>query len=214
VTTPSTVRAVPAAGLALALAFLSGAGIAMQAYSNGRLGEELGSTELASVANNVVGLALLVAAGVGTGAFARGVRRVRMTPGRSRWWHFLGGLGGALFILTVTTAAPVVGVAALTVALVCGQTLGGLAVDAAGLSPAGRRPVTGLRVLGVGIALIAVVLAALGSEGDLRQACSPSLCWPEWRSPRSRQRTGSWLRAPMSPSWQGRSTSFSRARCL
>lgn len=157
----------PPAGLALGLAFASGAGIALQAYSNGRLGGSLGSVELAAATNNVVGLALLLAIGVGTGAFARGLRRLREATGRPRWWHFLGGPAGAALIFVSTRAAPEVGVAVLTVALVCGQTLGSLAVDAAGLSPAGRRPLTPFRLLGTALAVAAVTLTALGAGGDL-----------------------------------------------
>lgn len=154
-------------GLALALAFLSGVAIAVQAFSNGRLGGSLGSPILGSAVNNVIGLSLLLAIGVGTGAFPRGLRSARAAAGRPRWWHFLGGVAGATLIFVSTTAAPRVGVAVLTVALVCGQTTGSLVVDALGLSPAGRRPLTPFRLLGVALAVAAVTLAALGAGGDL-----------------------------------------------
>ncbi|MBA2516451.1 MAG: DMT family transporter, partial [Solirubrobacterales bacterium] len=57
--------AAPAVGLALALAFATGAGLAIQAYVNGRLSASLGSTELAVAVNNIIGLTLLLALGVG-----------------------------------------------------------------------------------------------------------------------------------------------------
>jgi len=157
----------PSAGLALGLAAASGAGVALQVYSNGQLGRSLGSAELGAAVNNVVGTAVLLALGIASGAFARGLRALRAAEGRPSWWHFLGGPAGALLIFVSTRAAPEVGVAVLTVALVCGQTLGSLAVDAAGLSPAGRRPPTVFRLLGSGLAVAAVTLAALGSGGDL-----------------------------------------------
>lgn len=157
----------PPAGLALSLAFASGAGISLQVYSNGRLGSSLGSALLASAVNNLVGLGLLLAIGVVTRAFPRGLRRAREATDRPRRWHFVGGAAGAVLIFVSTTAAPRVGVAVLTVALVCGLTLGSLAVDAAGLSPAGRRSLTPFRCSGVGLAIAAVTLAALGSSGDL-----------------------------------------------
>jgi bacterial/archaeal transporter family-2 protein len=156
----------PPPGAALTLAFLSGAAIAVQAYVNGRLASELGSTELAATVNNLVGLGLLIAVGVATGALARAWAAVRRA-GRPRWWHLLGGPAGALLVYTTAKAAPEVGVALLTVAIVGGQTAGGLAVDGVGLSPAGRRSPTPARLLGVAVALLAVGVAATGSGGDL-----------------------------------------------
>jgi transporter family-2 protein len=70
-------------------------------------------------------------------------------------------------VLVSATAAPEVGVALLTVALVSGSTGGSLPVDAAGLGPAGRRPVTLPRVAGVLLAIAATVLSALGARGDV-----------------------------------------------
>jgi uncharacterized membrane protein YdcZ (DUF606 family) len=41
---------------ALALAFLCGGGVSLQAFVNGRLGTTLGSAEMAAVVSNAVGL--------------------------------------------------------------------------------------------------------------------------------------------------------------
>ena len=78
------------------------------------------------------------------GRAARGHRgRVGAIPralrsfGQVRAWHLLGGLGGAMFIAAGAIGAPEIGVALLSVALVCGQTTGSLAADGVGLSPAG-----------------------------------------------------------------------------
>ena len=70
-------------------------------------------------------------------------------------------------MLVSAAAAPEVGVALLTVALVAGSTGGSLPVDAAGLGPAGRRPITAPRVAGVLLAIAATVISALGAPGDL-----------------------------------------------
>jgi transporter family-2 protein len=159
-------RAAPAAWLALTLAFATGAGLAAQSFVNGRLALSLGSTELAASVNNSVGLAVLLALGVGTGAFRRGLARARRSTA-PRWWHFLGGPCGALLVYVAARAAPEVGVAVLTVAVVCGQTAGSLVVDGAGLSPAGRRSPTPARLIGVLLAVVAVLISATGREGDL-----------------------------------------------
>lgn len=163
---PDPARAAPRTGVALAVTLATGVGIAAQAFVNGRLGGSLEAPPLAAVLNNGVGLCVLVALGLATGAFLRGRRRLEAGP-RPRLWHFLGGPLGACLVYVLTIGPPRVGVAVLTVALVGGQTLGSLVVDAAGLSPAGRRPLTRARVLGVALAAVAVTLAATGSSGDL-----------------------------------------------
>ena len=151
---------------ALALAFLAGAGLATQAFVNGRLGASLGSAPPAATVNQVVGLAALLAVATVTGATARVLRRLR-AGARLSWWHLAASLNGVLFVTVSAAAAPKVGVAVLTVALVSGQTAGSLLVDRLGLSPAGGRPLTAARVLGVVLAVAAVAIGASGSHGDL-----------------------------------------------
>ena len=56
-------------------------------------------------------------------------------------------------------AAPRIGVALLTVAMVAGQTAGALLVDQIGLGPGGRHALTGPRLAGAGLCLAAVVLS-------------------------------------------------------
>jgi transporter family-2 protein len=78
------------------------------------------------------------------------------------------GANGALFVTVASYAAPRVGVALLTVALVCGQATGSLGVDRIGLTPAGKHPFTRFRVLGVTLTIVAVLIGAVGSTGNLR----------------------------------------------
>ena len=68
----------------------------------------------------------------------------------------LGGLAGAWFVTTQGLSAGVVGVALFTVAIVAGQTLGGIVFDLVGLGPGGRRPLTPTRVIGAVLALAAI----------------------------------------------------------
>ncbi len=151
--------------LALALAFAAGAALSVQAFVNGRLAESLGSALLAGTINNAVGLAALLAVAAAIGAPGRARRELRVA-GRPRLWQLVAGANGALFIVVSATAAPEVGIALLTVALVCGQMGGGLVVDRFGLTPAGRRRLTRARVLAVALTISAVALAALGARGD------------------------------------------------
>jgi bacterial/archaeal transporter family-2 protein len=152
---------------AVATVILTGGAISVQSYLNGRLGREVGSATIAAFVNNLVALVATGAIVLATGALPRGVARLRAL-GRPPVWHFLGGFGGAALVLVSAVAAPEIGVALLTVALVCGSTGGSLPVDAAGIGPAGKRPITGFRLAGVALAISATVISALGAGGDLQ----------------------------------------------
>jgi bacterial/archaeal transporter family-2 protein len=142
---------------------VAGVAISAQAYINGRLGETIGSAEAAAAVNNGVGLATLLVVTTAAGAIPRALRSFQDV----RFWHLLGGLGGAMFIAAGAIGAPEIGVALLSVALVCGQTSGSLAADGFGLSPAGHQGVTPPRLAGVALTIAAVVVSALGASASL-----------------------------------------------
>jgi bacterial/archaeal transporter family-2 protein len=142
---------------------VAGIALSLQAYINGRLGESIGSGEAAAAINNAVGLVALLVVTLAAGAIPRALRSF----GRVRGWHLLGGLGGAMFIAAGAIGAPEIGVALLSVALVCGQTTGSLAADGVGLSPAGHQGVTPGRIGGVALTIAAVVASALGASANL-----------------------------------------------
>jgi transporter family-2 protein len=155
-----------ALALPTAIAVALGAALAMQSYVNGRLAQSIGSPELAAAVNNAVGLIALGAIATAIGAIPRALRAWSgVQP-----WYLLGGLGGAMYVMAGAWGAPEVGVALLSVALVCGQTAGSLAADGFGLSPAGRQPVTAGRVAGVALTIAAVVASALGARAHLHFA--------------------------------------------
>lgn len=152
--------------VAQVLAFVAGIAVSTQTLLNGRLATSLGSPEAAGAINMVVGFAAIAAAAIATGAPRRARRRLARTR-NPRWWALLVGVNGAAAILITTAGASRIGVALLTVALVSGQSMGGLVVDRSGISPGGRRAVTLGRTLGVVLTLIAVVIGALGTTGAL-----------------------------------------------
>lgn len=154
--------------IGLVAAFAAGVGFAVQIFINGRLATHLGSAEMAASVNNIVGLCMLIAVALGTGVPRRALQAVRERRERPRVWQLLVGLNGAFFVVVTAEGAPQVGVALLSVALVVGQVWGALGVDRVGLAPGGRRPVTPARLIAVGLALVAVVLGALGSGGEAK----------------------------------------------
>lgn len=142
-----------------------GAGISVQLFLNGRLGQSLGSFELAAAANTTTALLALVVVAALSGTRERAVTGLRQRPVHRRWHWFIG-ITGAYMVLLAAFAAPRLGVALLIVALVCGQTAGALAVDHFGVSPAGRQPITAPRIIGTALALIAVAIGAFGAPVD------------------------------------------------
>ena len=150
---------------AVAMTILAGAAISLQAYLNGRLGRDVGSPTIAAAINNLVAFVATLAIVLATRALPQARARLR-DRGRPPPWHFLGGLGGAALVLVSAVAAPEVGVALLTVVIVCGSTGASLPIDAAGLGPAGRRPITLPRFAAVLLAVGATAISALGARGN------------------------------------------------
>ncbi len=141
--------------LPIAAAVVSGGLVAVQQRINGDLGRALDDPLLAAVVSFGTGLVLMTALVVRRGVRARW-GDLRAVP----WWTRVGGIGGATLVAVGATAAPEIGVALLTVGLVAGSTVGGLAVDKAGLAPGGHRPLSPPRITGALLCLVAIALSA------------------------------------------------------
>ncbi|WP_223691475.1 DMT family transporter [Leifsonia poae] len=147
--------------LAIVLAMICGAGVAAQSRINGELGHRLDDGFAAALISFGSGLVILTVALAVAPAGRRGLVRVRgaLRSGELRWWFVCGGAAGAFLVLSQGLTAAALGVALFTVAIVAGQTVSGLVLDLIGVGPGGKRPLTGARVLGASLALIAVVWA-------------------------------------------------------
>lgn len=154
--------------LALSAAVASGAVLALQQRINGELKTALGDALLTALVSFGTGLAAVVVVVLSRASARAAVGRVREVP----WVQRLGGLGGAALVAVGAAAAPELGIALLSVGLVAGQATGGLVVDRVGWGPSGRHALTGPRVLGATLCLVAVALSVLG---DGARAASPLL---------------------------------------
>ncbi|MFC6089582.1 DMT family transporter [Saccharothrix lopnurensis] len=150
------------------LAFVGGAFLAVQGRLNGELGHVFGDGFLAALVSFGGGLALLLLTVPTTAAGRAGLARLRdaLRDGRIRWWQCVGGAAGAFFVSTQGLTVAALGVAVFTVAAVAAQAVSSLLVDRAGLGPAGRVPLTVPRVLGAGLAVVAVAVAVADEFGD------------------------------------------------
>jgi transporter family-2 protein len=77
------------------------------------------------------------------------------------WWGWLGGVCGATYVVSVFAFIPEIGVAPTVALTVAGQQIASVLVDRYGLLRLPRRPITGARLLGVGLLLGGVVLIQL-----------------------------------------------------
>jgi thiamine biosynthesis protein ThiS len=154
--------------LLLLLTFAAGAAAATQVLVNGSISSDRGAPEALMVSVTVTyGAVVLFMAGrylAGGGLNLRiptdpllyllplVILVVLAFVGLMRgfeWYHFLGGLAGALIVWTVAVAGPRIGIAATSAALISGQMTGAVIYDHLGLLEQAKDPVDALRVLGV-----------------------------------------------------------------
>lgn len=152
----------------IAVAFAVSMANALQSRVNGEASEVLGHPVVAammSVGGGFVLSLLIVMARKSTRALAINLCLSPKVFNLQRW-HFFAGFGGGIFILGQALVVPPFGVSVYIIAVVTGQTLASLWVDHFGLGPAGKRSITFLRVLAALLAMLGVVVSALG-RGDV-----------------------------------------------
>jgi transporter family-2 protein len=144
--------------LAIVFALACGALTALQSRVNGELARAIDDPYTAATISFGSGLAILLVALALWRPGRRGLGKVvvALRGRRLEWWMVLGGLSGAWFVTTQGLSVGVVGVALFTVAIVAGQTLGGIVFDLTGLGPGGRRRLTVTRLAGAVLALAAI----------------------------------------------------------
>ncbi|NLS09526.1 DMT family transporter [Nesterenkonia sp. MY13] len=137
----------------------AGMAIPGQGRVNAALAAETQDPYLAAAISFSTGLIAITLIAALTPGGRRSMARIRpaFQRGEVRWWYLLAGCAGAYFVLTQTLTIGLIGVAVFTVAVVTGQTVGGLLWDRIGLGPAGRKPITGFRVIGAILTVLAVL---------------------------------------------------------
>lgn len=145
----------------LPMAVGAGLAIPVQGRINGALGARLNDGIAASVVSFSTGLVLMVLISLVLPKGRAGLARI-VPAVRSRAFppiYVLAGGIGALFVFAQSFTVGLLGVALFTVATVTGQTLSGLLVDRLGIGPAGKKPVTGIRIVGCVLTIAAVAWA-------------------------------------------------------
>ncbi|MGO4805667.1 DMT family transporter [Arthrobacter sp. 2MCAF15] len=147
------------AGLPIAVA--AGLFIPLQGRINGALGVALGDGIAAAVVSFSTGLVVMAVISLALPKGRAGLARIVPAVRERQFppYYVLAGCIGALFVFAQSFTVALLGVALFTVAAVTGQTLSGLLVDRLGIGPAGKRPITGIRVLGSALTVAAVAWA-------------------------------------------------------
>lgn len=147
---------------------LAGMLVALQSRINGGLSQQLGNGFVTAAVSFGSGLVILSVLMLLSRKGRQGLRRLRAEVASHHlpWWALCGGAGGAMFVLNQGLVAPLTGLALFTVGIVAGQVVGGLLLDKAGLGPGGRINPTVPRIIGTGIAILAVVIAVGGGAGS------------------------------------------------
>lgn len=135
--------------------------VALQSRVNGGLSQELGNGYVTAAVSFGSGLIIMCLLMIASRRARTGLTRMRaeIRDGRLPVWTLFGGVAGALFVLGQGLVAPLTGLALFTVGIVAGQVLGGLVLDRVGLGPGGRINPTLPRMVGTGLAVLAVIVA-------------------------------------------------------
>ncbi len=139
----------------LALAFFifaAGVGSSVQSIVNSELGRRTDPVS-AAVVSFIGGLAVLLVVALLSGKLQL-VEATKVPP-----LLLTGGLFGALIVTGFATAVPVLGVTEATLIYILGSLGAALAIDGFGLLGTTAIPVTGSRILGIGLAVLGFVLA-------------------------------------------------------
>ena len=147
--------------VAIAATVVAGVLVATQHRLNGELGQRLDDGFTAALISFGSGWLVLMALLAFSPRGQEGIRTLmtEVRAGRVAPWLLLGGLGGALLVLSQGLVAGILGVAIFTIATVTGQTMSGMLADATGFAGGRRTAVTPQRVIGAVLTLTAVVVA-------------------------------------------------------
>lgn len=149
---------------AIALAFVSGAALAVQGRINAGFGLEIDDGLFAALVSCTIGMALMAVIVLAFPSRRRLMRNVlpAIRERRLRWWFLLSGLGGSFFVASQAVGVPVLGIALFSMTVTAAQVTSSLGVDRLGIGPMGRTSVTPRRVVAALLGLGAVMVATLG----------------------------------------------------
>ncbi len=137
----------------LAITFIIGMFLPMQAGINGSLGKMIGNPVGAALISFAVGTLALSLYYVTTQKLAA-LEVLKIIP----WWMWTGGLLGAVYVAVAAIVAHKIGASSLIMFTVAGQMLAALILDHYGLIGFPEHPINFWRLVGAGCLVVGVVL--------------------------------------------------------
>jgi bacterial/archaeal transporter family-2 protein len=134
----------------------------LQSAVNGALGATVGDGNAAAVVSFGSGLLIMIAV---VSAHPRLRSCALRLPGLIRhgnlgWWNYLAGLCGAAVVLSEGISVGSLGVAVFQISLICGLIISGVVCDQMGVATTLPQPLSAVRILGAGLAVLATTVAA------------------------------------------------------
>lgn len=135
-------------------AFLIGMAITVQAGVNANLRQAMASPILAAAVSFGSGFVVLVLLFMGSGASVPPLEAIKQVS----WWKWMGGVMGAVYMITVIVSVQKIGTANLVSLSVAGQLVAAIVLDHYGLLGFTLHPANGWRLLGVLLIVAGVLL--------------------------------------------------------
>lgn len=140
--------------LPLAMAFVAGMLIPIQAASGGTLGRVLGSPLWGAAGALSIGVVAILLMAL--------VLRLPLPSlpdvVRGPWWMWIGGITGAIYVVTSVALIPRTGAALFMVCVIAGQMVAALVLDHFGLLGLTAKPATWGRVIGIGVIFVGIAI--------------------------------------------------------
>lgn len=156
----------------LLIPFLAGLGVGVQAVVNGQVRAVARSAFTATFGNFLVGATLLLVVAVVHTAVVGWPAQLPATP-----WLYIGGLVGIAFIAAQTVIVRTTGALLMGLAVLSGQLVTAVVFDL--VAPVQAHAIAPLTIVGAGLTLAAVVIAAMPGRGLRPRPQGPSGAKPK-----------------------------------
>jgi transporter family-2 protein len=133
--------------LYMLLAVVAGAVLPLQAVINARLAANVGGASWAAAISFLVGAVGLLVVQIVTRAPWPGLDRLAAVP----IWTWVGGLLGAVYVVSVIISVPRLGTASVIALVIFGQLVVSLLLDHFGVLVAAPHPINAIRLIGASL---------------------------------------------------------------